>query len=225
MRPEVSPPALTADEEQLLDEEGYVADPARLGRWIDTRGTGSSVTTSVALRRARAARAARAAHPTHDDPTHGRAPAAATAEALIEPYETETDSMDEAYRTPEAAQADDAPEGAPVPAETPDPYEAFIAAKRVEAPSGGFVAEAISAVLFPFQRDAVGWALARGCAALFSRAVTMGRRGRGHELSERYFDDMVFYVEAAERRASVPTLFDLDAALVADAGSAPGDAE
>ncbi|MDO9016590.1 MAG: DNA methyltransferase [Deltaproteobacteria bacterium] len=71
--------------------------------------------------------------------------------------------MDEAYTASAAAQSDrhhEAPEGV-------DPYEAFIAAKRVEAPSGGFVAEAISAILFPFQRDAVGWALARGCAALF----------------------------------------------------------
>lgn len=42
------------------------------------------------------------------------------------------------------------------------------------------------------------------------RAVKAGRRGYGIELSPRYFDDGVTYVRAAEREASVPSLFDLD---------------
>lgn len=41
-------------------------------------------------------------------------------------------------------------------------------------------------------------------------ALKMGRRGRGHELNETYFLDGVKYLEAEERKQSMPTLFDLE---------------
>jgi SAM-dependent methyltransferase len=41
------------------------------------------------------------------------------------------------------------------------------------------------------------------------RAMMMGRRGGGSELSEKYFGDAVRYCQAAERDVSVPDLFDL----------------
>lgn len=40
-------------------------------------------------------------------------------------------------------------------------------------------------------------------------AIKLGRRGLGIELNPRYFRDGVAYCEAAEREASMPTLFDL----------------
>lgn len=40
-------------------------------------------------------------------------------------------------------------------------------------------------------------------------AIKMGRRGLGVELNRQYFRDGVAYVEAADREASLPTLFDL----------------
>ncbi len=42
-------------------------------------------------------------------------------------------------------------------------------------------------------------------------AVEKGRQGLGIELSQPYFYDSVYYLQAAERKASIPTLFDLDA--------------
>ena len=42
------------------------------------------------------------------------------------------------------------------------------------------------------------------------RAILLDRRGGGSELNEAYFRDGVRYLEAAEREASTPTLFDLD---------------
>jgi DNA modification methylase len=45
-------------------------------------------------------------------------------------------------------------------------------------------------------------------------AVKLGRKGRGHELNPRYHGDAAGYCRAAEREASVPTLFDLDAGAV-----------
>lgn len=41
-------------------------------------------------------------------------------------------------------------------------------------------------------------------------AMRMGRKGRGHELNETYFMDGVKYLEAEERKQSMPTLFDLE---------------
>jgi hypothetical protein len=43
------------------------------------------------------------------------------------------------------------------------------------------------------------------------RALHLGRRGAGTELSEVYFADAVRYLTLAEREVSTPTLFDLDA--------------
>jgi DNA modification methylase len=42
------------------------------------------------------------------------------------------------------------------------------------------------------------------------RALRHGRRGRGVELNPDYFADGVRYLQAEERRAAMPTLFDLD---------------
>lgn len=42
------------------------------------------------------------------------------------------------------------------------------------------------------------------------RALHLGRRGRGVELSTAYFMDGVKYLQAAERKVSMPSLFDLD---------------
>lgn len=43
------------------------------------------------------------------------------------------------------------------------------------------------------------------------RAIKLGRTGGGSELSASYFADQVHYLQAAEREASMPTLFDLEA--------------
>jgi DNA modification methylase len=43
------------------------------------------------------------------------------------------------------------------------------------------------------------------------RAIKLGRRGGGSELSAPYFKDGVHYLQQAEREAAVPSLFDLDA--------------
>ncbi len=43
------------------------------------------------------------------------------------------------------------------------------------------------------------------------RAVKHGRVGRGTELNAGYFDDSVLYLQAESRKASMPTLFDLEA--------------
>ena len=42
------------------------------------------------------------------------------------------------------------------------------------------------------------------------RAVLMGRQGIGFELNSRYWADSVAYLRAAERKVSMPTLFDLE---------------
>jgi hypothetical protein len=41
-------------------------------------------------------------------------------------------------------------------------------------------------------------------------ALKMGRKGRGHELNTQYFLDGVKYLEAEERKQSMPTLFDVE---------------
>jgi superfamily II DNA or RNA helicase len=48
-----------------------------------------------------------------------------------------------------------------------DAYADFLAGKAKSLPPAGFAAEVSNALLKPFQRDAVTWALARGRAALF----------------------------------------------------------
>jgi hypothetical protein len=49
-----------------------------------------------------------------------------------------------------------------------------------------------------------------GIGTVPARAVKHGRFGRGTELNGTYFDDSVWYLRAEERKASMPTLFDLD---------------
>jgi adenine-specific DNA methylase len=41
-------------------------------------------------------------------------------------------------------------------------------------------------------------------------AIKMGRRGGGSELNAQYFFDQVHYLKAAEREASMPSLFGLE---------------
>jgi DNA modification methylase len=48
-----------------------------------------------------------------------------------------------------------------------------------------------------------------GLATVPYCAVKLGRRGLGVELNPDYWRDGAAYVEAAERKASIPTLFDL----------------
>ena len=48
-----------------------------------------------------------------------------------------------------------------------------------------------------------------GIGTVPMRAVSLGRKGHGIELAPNYFIDAVQYAEEAERKASVPTLFDL----------------
>lgn len=43
------------------------------------------------------------------------------------------------------------------------------------------------------------------------QALRLGRRGRGVELNPGYWADSVKYLEAEERKAAMPSLFDLDA--------------
>jgi DNA modification methylase len=48
-----------------------------------------------------------------------------------------------------------------------------------------------------------------GIGTVPARAVKLGRRGMGTELSEASFRDAVYYCGAAEKQADVPTLFDM----------------
>ena len=47
-----------------------------------------------------------------------------------------------------------------------------------------------------------------GLGTVGVRAIALGRRARGSELSPTYFADQVHYLRAAEREASMPSLFD-----------------
>ncbi len=49
-----------------------------------------------------------------------------------------------------------------------------------------------------------------GIGSVPYRAVLKGRKGMGTELSSNYFADACYYLDAAEREMSMPTLFDLD---------------
>lgn len=89
------------------------------------------------------------------DPTNGRAPAAATAEALIEPPQ-ENDSMDAAYPLPDVAQAP----GRLVP------YEEFLRRKSQHGAPTGFAPLWLPPALFDFQAAMVEWSLRQGRAGL-----------------------------------------------------------
>lgn len=47
-----------------------------------------------------------------------------------------------------------------------------------------------------------------GLGTVGVRAIKLGRRARGSELSAAYFQDQVHYLQAAEREATMPSLFD-----------------
>lgn len=82
--------------------------------------------------------------------------------------------LDSADRTRSLATAHDSEQAHP-PALTPtqegqsapSDYEAFLTGKHIEAPRSPVPHGALGEHLFPFQRDCVRWALARGRAALF----------------------------------------------------------
>ena len=63
-----------------------------------------------------------------------------------------------------------------------------------------------------------------GLGTVAQRALRMGRRGRGSELNTGYFLDSVKYLEAEERRAEMPSLFDL-VEIESDLSHAPLHAE
>lgn len=48
-----------------------------------------------------------------------------------------------------------------------------------------------------------------GIGTVVARAVAMGRKGRGSELSTPYFQDAIYYCQAAEGSAKTPNLFDV----------------
>lgn len=161
MRPDATLPALSPDDARDLAAAGIVASPTRPGRWDDSNGTSTrdrGLTTTAALRRAR-----------NDLTPNGRAPAGATAEALIEPTQEESDSMDRDYTDAAPAQLS---EGARLACDAELArvrYETFVAAKKAEAPVFGFEPGPLSEVLFAFQRDIVRWAIRRGRAAIFAK--------------------------------------------------------
>lgn len=161
-------PTLSARDETALARAEFTA--TRLGFWRDPN-TAEEVPTREALRRAHGDT------PANDltcDPTNGRAPAAATAEALIEPPK-EIDSMQREY-TDEAPAQPDAPSDLPPTVLDREPvalrraaYEAFVAAKKAEAKVYGFEPLPVSELLFEFQRDVVRWAIRRGRAGIFAK--------------------------------------------------------
>jgi hypothetical protein len=55
-----------------------------------------------------------------------------------------------------------------------------------------------------------------GIGTVVQRALKLGRKGLGIELSASYFRDAVYYCEAAERELAVPSLFDLTEDSIAE---------
>jgi DNA modification methylase len=49
-----------------------------------------------------------------------------------------------------------------------------------------------------------------GLGTVGVRAIKKGRFAKGSELNSAYFKDQVHYLQAAEREASMPTLFDFE---------------
>ena len=44
---------------------------------------------------------------------------------------------------------------------------------------------------------------------MVTRAIKLGRRGRGHELNPVYWADSVKYAQAMENKVGMPSLFDM----------------
>lgn len=103
-------------------------------------------------------------------------------------------------------------------------YRGFLERKRTHVPHSGFdPGDGVSDALFPLQFDIVDRLIERysnpgelvydpfgGLGTVPLRAMKMGRKGRGVELNTGYFLDAVKYLEAEERRQSMPTLFDME---------------
>lgn len=102
-------------------------------------------------------------------------------------------------------------------------YREFLERKRTHVPHSGFdPGDDVGRALFPFQRDIVRWAVMGGRRAIFA-AFGLGKsvmqleimrlvqaHDGGRALNTGYFLDAVKYLEAEERRQSMPTLFDME---------------
>lgn len=99
-------------------------------------------------------------------------------------------------------------------------YEAFLRQKIKLASFDGFDVplEQINPALKPHTRAIERWSMPgeviydpfHGLGTVGVRAIKLGRRAAGSELNAAYFKDQLFYLQAAEREASMPSLFDLD---------------
>lgn len=94
---------------------------------------------------------------------------------------------------------------------------------RMRTLNGEQVSRAVEKHVCPLQFDIVDRAITRwsmkdeliydpfhGLGTVGVRAIKLGRRAGGSELNGGYFNDQLYYLRAAEQKASMPTLFDLD---------------
>jgi DNA modification methylase len=94
---------------------------------------------------------------------------------------------------------------------------------RMRTLNGEQSARAVEKHVCPFQIDIVDRLITRysnpgdlvydpfaGLGTVPVRALKLGRRGAGSELSSAYFADQVHYLQAMEREISMPTLFDFE---------------
>lgn len=99
-----------------------------------------------------------------------------------------------------------------------DAYLDFLREKMCLARFSGFDVplEEINPALKPHTRAIERWSMPgevvydpfHGLGTVGVRAIKLGRRARGSELSAAYFADQVHYLLAAELEESMPSLFD-----------------
>lgn len=105
---------------------------------------------------------------------------------------------------------------------SPDPL-VWTDVARMRTLNGEQANRAVEKHVCPLQFDIVDRAIERwsmpgevvydpfhGLGTVGVRAIKLGRRAAGSELNGGYFKDQVFYLQAAEREASMPSLFDLE---------------
>lgn len=105
---------------------------------------------------------------------------------------------------------------------SPDP-NVWTDVARMRTLNGEQANRAVEKHVCPLQFDIVDRAIERwsmpgevvydpfhGLGTVGVRAIKLGRHARGSELNAGYFADQVHYLQAAEREASMPTLFDLE---------------
>jgi hypothetical protein len=106
---------------------------------------------------------------------------------------------------------------------SPDPF-VWTDINRMRTLNGEQSNRSVEKHVCPLQFDIVDRAIERwsnpgdviydpfhGLGTVGVRAIKLGRRARGSELSAAYFADQVHYLKLAEREASMPSLFDFDA--------------